>query len=453
MKKLLTLFLAFSCVLSLFGCGALSENSLSNNTAFPKPTVPFEAIEPTVPSEPNPTDPETPTDPNDPDTPVKPIAPAMPTTWIANCNDYINFRIAPESTLICTIPKGASMELLSWNETYARVKYNGQTGYVLSSYIMPADENYFTQCLNVVEWTNLYTYEQMVEDMATLASKHPDIVTVSSIGTSELGRDIPVIRIGNENAKDHVLFQGAMHAREYLTSWLLMAMTEYWLTYDLLQFGDACYHIIPMTNPDGVTLAQTKTLTPEQKEIYLSDKANGYTSKNESAYASSWKANGVGVDLNRNFESGWELLDDQENDHDAPSSEFYEGTAPFSAAEAAALRDYTLKYRDKLSATISYHSSGSVIYYEYGNKEPVNSDSLDLAVAVQKDTGYLPMNSTTVSGAGYKDWVMDALEIPSITIEIGVGDSPLEMREIYSIFVRNLQVFPTVAKWVQNQAA
>ena len=63
------------------------------------------------------------------------------------------------------------------------------------------------------------------------------------------------------------------------------------------------------------------------------------------------------------------------------------------------------------------------------------------------------MNSSTVSGAGYKDWVMDALEIPSITIEIGVGDSPLEMREIYSIFVRNLQVFPTVAKWVQNQAA
>ena len=58
-------------------------------------------------------------------------------------------------------------------------------------------------------------------------------------------------------------------------------------------------------------------------------------------------------------------------------------------------------------------------------------------------------NSVGIDGAGYKDWVMDELGIPSITVEIGVDETPLALREIYSIFVRNYFILPAIARWLQ----
>lgn len=369
--------------------------------------------------------------------------PAIPTTWSANCNEYISLRSTPGGEVIAQIPKGATMELQSWDGKYAEVSYGGMNGYVLTNYIMPEDDSYFDECLDTVQPTNVYSYEQMVADMEQLQKQYPDVVSVSSIGTTELGRDIPVIRIGDLNARYHVLLQGAIHGREHLTAWLLMATADYWLDHGILGYGDVCYHIIPMTNPDGVIISQTGTLNDAQREIYLSDKEKGYTSRSESSYATLWKANGEGIDINRNFPAGWELIDDRTG----PSSWQYQGSKPFSAAEAVALRDYTLKYA--FDATISYHATGSLIYYSYGDKEPVNSESKSLAREIEGISGYDLASSNGIDGAGYKDWVIDKLEIPSLTIEIGCEEAALAEREIYSIFVRNYRVLPAVARWLQ----
>lgn len=371
--------------------------------------------------------------------------PASPALWVANCNDYINLRSTPGGQLIERIPKGGLMELIRWSEKYALVRYNGTKGYVISNYIKPADSQYLADCLDTVEATNVYTYDQMLADITALQSRHPELVTVDSIGTSELGRDIPVLRIGNPNAEYHVLLQGAIHAREHLTVWLLMATADYWLDRDLSSYGDVCYHIIPMSNPDGVVISQTGTLTEEQNQIYLNDRRLGRTSETVSRYASRWKSNGKGVDLNGNFGSGWGLA----NYASAPSSHQYPGTEPFSAAESAALRDYTLSY--PFDVTISYHATGSIIYYEYGKKQPVNSLSKSLAQAVKEISGYTLINSVGVNGGGYKDWAIDALEIPSLTIEVGCEEAPLAQREIYSVFARNYRILPTIARWLQLQ--
>ena len=316
---------------------------------------------------------------------------------------------------------------------------------MLTNYIMPEDASYFAETLDTVVPTNVYSYAQMIEDMETLRSQFPDVVTVASIGTTELGRDIPVIRIGDLNARYHVLLQGAIHGREHLTAWLLMAMADYWLDHGILGYGDVCYHIIPMTNPDGVIISQTGILDDVQQEIYLNDKENGYTTRSESSYASLWKANGECIDINRNFPAGWELIDDRTG----PSSQQYQGKKPFCAAEAVALRDYTLKYA--FDATVSYHATGSLIYYSYGDKEPVNTESKSLARAVREISGYDLASSNGIDGAGYKDWVIDTLEIPSLTIEIGCEEAALAEREIYSIFVRNYRVLPAFARWLQMQ--
>ena len=142
-----------------------------------------------------------------------------------------------------------------------------------------------------------------------------------------------------------------------------MALTDFWLARDIGAYGDICYHVIPMSNPDGVAIAQSRKLNSTQSAIYARDMAQGFTSDDPEAYAALWKANALGIDLNRNFPAGWSEIDLRSE----PSSQLYRGDAPFCAAETAALRDYTMRY--PFDATISYHAAGSFIYYEYGNKE------------------------------------------------------------------------------------
>ena len=366
-------------------------------------------------------------------------------TWVANCNYYINLRKYPGGPSLAQIPNGEDLELLAWYGQFARVCYNGVLGYVRADYLKPADCGYYDTALDTVMLTSIYSYEQLMTDAQSLAQRYPDLLSIETIGYSELGREIPVIRIGDAEAEYHVLFHGAIHAREHMTSWLLMAMTDYWVDHNIGRYANVCFHIIPMVNPDGVVISQTGVLTEEQREIYLRDRRLGYTYLSEAAYAATWKANGVGVDLNRNFPAGWEQIDDRT----AASSQMYKGEAAFCAAEAQVLRDYTLRF--PFDATVSYHATGSLIYYEYGDNTEIISQSASLGNAVDTVSGYKLQDSDEVGVAGYKDWVMDTLEIPSITIEIGCDPAPLVQRELYSIFVRNYRVLTAVADWVQGE--
>lgn len=368
--------------------------------------------------------------------------PGLSGTWVANCNVYINLRKTPGGELIGRVYKDETMRLLEWFGKYAKVSYNGMVGYVSAAYIKPADDTYFDGALDTVGVTNVYRHEQMMSDIDALVAQYPDLVSWEIIGRSELGRDIPVLRIGSQDASKHVLVQGAIHGREHLTAWLVMALADHWLDHGASAQGDICYHFIPMCNPDGVVISQTGVLNEEQREIYLRDRQLGYTSMSEAEYAARWKANGLGVDLNRNFAAGWESVQGRKE----PSSQLYPGEAPFSAAEAKVLRDYTLRYN--FGATISYHATGSLIYYEYGGLQPVNDRSKDLAVQVEAVTGYPLQHSNGVDGAGYKDWAMSDLQIPSLTVEIGCNAAPLAHREVYSIFARNCDVLKTVASWL-----
>lgn len=365
--------------------------------------------------------------------------PTASSTWIAECNEFISLRKTPGGKEVLTkIPAGEKFTLKRWDGKYALVDYQGMEGYVLTSYIRPENHSQ----LSVVGFTDTYTYSQMMADLTVLSQN--ENVTLSSIGKSELGRKIPVLRIGAENADCHILIHGGIHGREHMTSWLVTALADYWIGHDILSCGDVCVHIIPMVNPDGVTISQIRKLGETQRQIYERDREQGYTKDSESEYAGLWKANGLGVDPNRNFPSGWENIAGRTE----PSSMKYRGLEPFSCAEASALAKYTQQY--SFDATISYHASGSIIYWEYGSKQPVNDLSHDLGKKIEAVTGYPLVGSQGVEGAGYKDWVMDELGIPSLTIEIGCGDCPLNDREAPSILARNLRVIPTVIDWAMS---
>lgn len=369
----------------------------------------------------------------------------MTDEWVViNCN-YINLRkrASSNSRSLAKIYVGSKVKLISWYGKFAKVKYNGKTGYVMASYIAPAGK-FMDAALDTVEVTATYTYEQMIQDLISFDLQYPELVELEIVGESAMGREIPVIRIGKENAPYHILLHGGIHGREHMTSWLLMALMDYWLDQDLFSDKDVCYHIIPMVNPDGVTISQTGVLPEALLPIYQNDLAMGYTDRDITEYARQWKANGQGVDLNRNFDAGWETI----TDRTAPSSERYHGTAPFCAPEAKMLRDYTLRY--PFGLTISYHAMGSMIYFEYGDNDEINDQGYDLASDIYDLTGYDLLNSTGVDAAGYKDWAIEDMQITSLTIEIGCQSVPLVEREAYSIFVRNLDVLPELAKWLKN---
>ena len=367
--------------------------------------------------------------------------PKVPELWKVAVDKSVRLYGSAEGTDVITwIYPGETMELLDWRGLYAKVRYEGIKGYVLSSLIMPADEQWIDNCLNTVEVTAVYSFEQMCADMETLSRKYRDVASIDTVGYTENGLQIPVLVLGNLSAPRHVLLQGAMHGREYMSAWLLMAMVDCWLDQGIFAQDKVCFHVIPMTNPDGVKISQSGELNETQTEIYQSDRRKGYTYLNISDYASQWKANALGVDINRSFPSGWYWSMMRHE----PSSQRYGGRAPYSAAEAVALRDYTQRY--PFDITISYHSSGCIIYYEFGNQKRANKASKELALAVKEFTGYDLAGSGGVDGAGYKDWAIDVMQIPSLTVEIGCGDSPLDENEIYSIFARNLDMLPTLLK-------
>lgn len=367
------------------------------------------------------------------------------TLWTPLCESFIYLRESPGGEPFSTIPVGAELILQKWVGASALVTYQGTAGYVSANYIQPADSDYFANNLKVVAPSSRYSYAQMLTDMEYLRRKYPNLVYIETIGQSELGRRIPMIRIGDPNAKYHVLIQGAMHGREYATAWLIMALADHTLLQNDPLLQNVCYHMIPMVNPDGVIVSQREKLDDVQYTIYQNDFTSGYTGSTTSHYAQQWKANALGIDLNRNFPSGWEVS----LEHTQPSSERYRGNSPLCAAESKALAQYTCSRH--FDATISMHAFGSVLYYQYGDKQPVNKLSYDLALAVQNVTGYTPTRGDGTTGAGYKDWAMDELGIPSITIEIGSTVPPLAYGDLYNTFARFQSLLPAISQWLSDQ--
>ncbi len=230
------------------------------------------------------------------------------------------------------------------------------------------------------------------------------------IGTSENKRLIPYFVVGN-GANPVILAQYGMHAREYITCYLALEHAKYYYG----NFNGTLY-IVPMVNPDGISIA-------------LNGKPN-------------YKANANGVDLNVNFDARWGTgKDNLRKKADAN----YIGTHPFCASETRALRDFTLLVKPEI--TVSYHSKGEEIYYEFYQKEPQKSRDKSIAQAVSNATGY-QIKPTPNSAGGYKDWCIEKLKIPALTIEVGSNDltHPIKKKYLVGIFEKNKEVFSVIAK-------
>lgn len=257
-------------------------------------------------------------------------------------------------------------------------------------------------------------------------------VDVFNVGYSLLGRPITGVHIGSYSG-DQILIQGAIHAREYITSLLLVELVKFTVNN---QFSGGFY-FIPMMNPDGVALVLegASTLPCEALKQFLTN-VNGGNSD-----FSLWKANANAVDLNVNFNADWGQ--GRQNVFCVAPANFV-GYYPESEREVRALTAFALK--NKPAMTISYHTRGEVIYYGFTGQTDAERER-DLAIAnnIAEVTGYT-VETAEGSVAGFKDWTTRVLKVPALTIEVGSANMahPIGEQYLNEIFEKN-KLVPLVA--------
>lgn len=249
------------------------------------------------------------------------------------------------------------------------------------------------------------------------------------IGKSAFGRKLYALKIGNGSPVG--ISQYAIHGREYITAKLALTHCE-------VGVFQGSVWIIPLMNPDGAMLSQTglssvKSLRERKRLVLLNNGKEDF---------SLWKANGRGVDLNVNFDARWGT---GLKNTLYPSSENYIGKKPFSEPETRALKRFTEKI--KPDYTVSYHTKGEEIYWYFYQSMRTCSRDKRLAAALSKSTGY-PLSYAKGSAGGYKDWCIQALKIPSFTVEAGDDQlcHPLGEKALKEIVFKNANALYDLSK-------
>lgn len=277
-----------------------------------------------------------------------------------------------------------------------------------------------------------YDYENMVSDLRKIHAKYPAKTYLYSLGKTADKRDIWCIRIGKPGAARKLMIDAAIHAREWKNVQVLMRQTE-----DMLRdyrdykdrFRKTCIYIVPMDNPDGVSISQYGFDAIRNKKLRELCKKIGNAKK--------WKANARGVDLNDNFPAGFQKTSRKTK----PSYMAYPGKKASSEKETKALMRLVNSIKPK--AVLNLHSTGSVIYWDFDVDEELHDKLYQFALKINSYNEYMmmPPNGSTRATGGFADWLNYEKGIASITIETGTVECPLPHSQFASIYKRNNKMF------------
>lgn len=180
-------------------------------------------------------------------------------------------------------------------------------------------------------WFDQYQdYAALGTYLDTLRALRPDLARRITLGASLQGRDIFGLRITAPTgavggSKPKLFVHGLQHAREWITGMTVMYLADYLVRqYGIDPRATAVLNryeviIVPCLNPDGYVFTWTNN------RLWRKNRSNN--------------SNGTrGVDLNRNWGTGW----GGEGASNNPSSDTYRGPTAFSEPETRAARDFML---------------------------------------------------------------------------------------------------------------
>lgn len=256
------------------------------------------------------------------------------------------------------------------------------------------------------------------------------------IGRSACGRGIHGFLLGR--GAHMVLFVGGTHAQEWMTTLLLYRFMEEVCLH--IENGKAVCGVAIDRAMMGRSLVFVPALNPDGIEIALAGSAAAgafadAVSRQGGDVPGLWQANARGVDLNHNFNAGWDKLQalEQKNGIFAPSPRQYGGIAPESEPETKAL--VSLCRRLTPAHALTLHTQGEVIYWRYGHRTPERARLM--ATVLAHASGYALSDPDGLAvGGGFKDWFIEETGRPAFTVECGAGKNPLPIGDFEAIYAR-----------------
>lgn len=201
--------------------------------------------------------------------------------------------------------------------------------------------------------------DELNSRLTAIVRENPKYFRLEEIGRSRENRPILAVVIGSSLSKEKpaVFFNGMHHARELMTTEVTLSIIESFAAAakdpgsdpELRAWLDD-YRIIvaPQMNPDG------NSLVHNGRRLW---RKNAWRDQN----------NIVGVDLNRNYPTGWGSCSGSSGNK---NSDTYRGPEPASEPESRALMNLVAEHEPNLA--ISYHSFSEMIIFPYGCRNVEN---------------------------------------------------------------------------------
>jgi hypothetical protein len=213
------------------------------------------------------------------------------------------------------------------------------------------------------------TYQQMLDNLDSMASKYPNLITsrtiIDSNNLTHENRPIYWIKISDNPTIDEnepeALYTALHHAREPLALSQLIYYMWYLLeNYDnnteiqyLLENTEL--YFVPCLNPDGYIY--NESTNPNGGGMWRKNRRNNGGS--------------FGVDLNRNY--GYAFAFDNVGSSGTPTSDTYRGPSAFSEPETQNMR-YFCNAHD-FTFSFNYHTYGNLLIYPWAYNDQLTPDS------------------------------------------------------------------------------
>jgi len=250
------------------------------------------------------------------------------------------------------------------------------------------------------------TPEKIAEFVKDIHAKYPDITTIKVIGQTLEGRDILALKISDnptvDEAEPAVLINAMHHAREVMTPEITTDMVDY-LTSNYGQneevtkwIDETAIWVIPMFNLDGNNKMWT------ENSMWRKNTRNGY-----------------GVDINRNYPTGWNSC---KGSSASTSAQDYRGTAPASEPETQAMMNLVNSIKPVFN--ISYHSYSEIVIYPFGcrpRKTPTTEAVEIIGAEIGKKLDYKPGTAWELlynADGGDIDWMYTEHQVIPFVIEV-----------------------------------
>ena len=222
--------------------------------------------------------------------------------------------------------------------------------------------------------------QSLIEWVDELRKKYPEI-TPTVYGRTRAGRPIFLLSVGT--GKEKIFYSAGYHGSEWITVLTAMRFLEDILL--SLKTGEPLWGydfkkilkekrlvFIPCVNPDGTEIAINGFHCA--REYYQIVKSVG---KGDHLH---WNANAAGIDINHNFDAGWEKLKEMEimQGIRTPAPTRFGGLAPESEPETRAVT--TLCRQVEFSRAMALHSQGE----ELSENEYYIADIIGMEVVTEE---------------------------------------------------------------------